>query len=138
MHLTTSQGSFPTRHRHKLDSSKNIRTLVSSFHATLDSCLNSINSFHHENKQQLMNVHLSTLTAWTNPTPYFSSTRLNLKTRLLALLPFVKSSAYFYVPFRMVLSPKYFITVSWLKCVLTQHFTTLIRMFLSVIVRTHN
>jgi hypothetical protein len=80
--LTSSQGSFLTRHRRKLDSSKNIRTLISSFHATLDSCLNSINSFHHENKQQLINVRLSILTDWTNRTPHFSSTRLTLKARL--------------------------------------------------------
>ena len=54
--LTTSQGSSPTRHRRKLRQFKNIRTLISSFHATLDSCLNSINSFHPENKQQLPNL----------------------------------------------------------------------------------
>lgn len=80
--LTSSQGSFLTRHRRKLDSSKNIWTLISSFLTTLDSCLNSIHGFHHENKQQLINVRLSVLTDWTNRTPHFSSTRLNLKARL--------------------------------------------------------
>ena len=62
-----------------------------------------------------LNVPLYILTDWANPTPCFSSTRLNFEVRLFAnpigLAAFCQMNAYLRA-FRMVLIPKYFNTIS--------------------------